>query len=178
VIGEAMLPRRRADARIERGGPVARTASEIMETQVLSVSPETPLTVVQRMFVEEEIHGAPVIGSDGRLLGVLTSADLLRAVSDEHDGIGGHTAYMRDVLEFSSPDWSRMPQDFQDRLSQLRAEEFMTKNVISVSPDTAVAEVAQIIVRDHVHRVCVVKGEELVGIISTLDLVAELARQT
>jgi CBS domain-containing protein len=156
---------------------MARTASEIMETQVLTVSPESPLVDVQRLFVEEEIHGAPVVGNDGALVGVITSADILRAVSEEHGSGGVHSTYLRDVLEFSSPDWTRMPEDFQDRLTQLSAEEFMTREVVSVTPDASVSEVAQEIGRSRVHRVCVVDGEDLVGIISTFDMVALLEKQ-
>jgi CBS domain-containing protein len=156
---------------------VPRIAREIMETQILSVSPETPLVQVQRLFVEEAIHGAPVVGSDGRVRGVITSADLHRAVLEEHDGPGGQSAYLREVLEFSSPDWSGMPDDFQDRLSQLRAEDFMTADVVSVPPDATVAEVARVISHARVHRVCVVEDDELIGIISTFDLVAVLEKQ-
>lgn len=154
-----------------------RTAREIMETQVLSVSPESPLVDVQRMFVESEIHGAPVVANDGQVVGVITSADLLRAVTEEHDTGSGQQSYLREVLEFSSPDWSRMPEDFQDRLSQMSVEDFMTKDVISVSPDATVAEVARVISQARVHRVCVIDGENLVGIISTFDLVAILEKQ-
>ena len=154
-----------------------RIASEIMETQVLTVSPETPLLSIQRMFLDESIHGAPVVDGEGRVVGVITSADLLRAVSEEHDSAGGDQSYLRDVLEFSSPDWAQMPEDFQDRLTQLTATDFMTDRVVSVSPDATVAEVALMIGQARVHRVCVVKGDELVGIISTFDLVAELEKQ-
>lgn len=154
-----------------------RRASEIMETQVLTVNPEAPLISVQRLFVEEEIHGAPVVNGEGQVVGMITSADLLRAVSEEHDSAGGQPAYLREVLEFSSPDWARMPEDFQDRLGHLRVEDFMTNSVISVPRDATVAEVARAICQNRVHRVCVVEGDELAGIISTFDLVAELEKQ-
>jgi CBS domain-containing protein len=129
------------------------------------------------MFLDEEIHGAPVVSNTGRVLGVITSADLLRAASEEHDASSGQADYLREVLEFSSPDWSRMPQDFQDRLTQLCVEEFMTHTVVSVRPDATVEEIARVIGRERVHRVCVVDGDELVGIISTFDLVAVLEKQ-
>ena len=78
------------------------------------------------------------------------------------------------MMEFSSPGWQTMPDDFQDRLGQLRVEDFMTRDVVAVEPDTPIAEVAKRMRRDRVHRVFVVDGAALVGVISAFDLVALL----
>ena len=43
---------------------MALTASDIMQTQVVTVAPTDPLSSVQRLFFEEEIHGAPVVPPD------------------------------------------------------------------------------------------------------------------
>lgn len=84
--------------------------------------------------------------------------------------------YLRDLMEFSSPDWERMPEDFEDRLSELRAEDFTTTDVVSVPPDATVAEIARVMGRNRVHRVCVVDGDRLAGSISAFDLVAVLEK--
>ena len=55
---------------------MSRIASEVMESHVLSVSPEASLIDVQRLFVEEEIHGAPVVANDG-LVGIISTFDLV-----------------------------------------------------------------------------------------------------
>ena len=64
---------------------MVRTARDVMQTYLISVNPETPLLEVHRLFVDEEINGAPVVDETGRLLGVISSVDLLRAVEEEHD---------------------------------------------------------------------------------------------
>jgi len=151
-------------------------AADVMERQVLSVSPETPLIDVQRLFYEEEIHGAPVVGSDGKLLGIIASGDLLRAVSEEHDAGQAQTDYLRDMVEFSAPDWVSRTGDFQDRLSELRAEEYMTADPACVSPDTPVGEIARIMARDRIHRVLVVEGDRLAGLVTAFDLVRLLEK--
>jgi len=153
---------------------MALIAKSMMSTRVLSVSPETPLVNVHRIFVEEEIHGAPVVDETNAIQGVISSADLLRAVVQEREAGGADSGYLREMMEFSSSGWQTMPDDFQDRLAQLRVEDFMTRDVVSVAPDTPIAEVAQSMRRDRVHRVFVVDGEALVGVISALDLVALL----
>ncbi len=147
--------------------PLAR---DVMETQIVSVAPQTPLIDVHRLLTEEEISGAPVVDDDGTLLGVITATDLLRAVTEEHDSARADTSYFRDILPYSSPDWSSAPEDFQDRLSELRAEDAMTRGALTVSPDASVALVARELRERHFHRVFVARDSELVGVISTFDL--------
>jgi len=89
-------------------------ARAIMQPQVTSVSEDTPLLDVHRLFVEEAIHGAPVIRDDGVLIGIITSADLLRAILEEHESGGTGVQYLREFLEFSGPDWVERTGDFQD----------------------------------------------------------------
>ena len=97
---------------------MARTARDVMQTYLISVNPETPLLEVHRLFVDEEINGAPVVDETGRLLGVISSVDLLRAVEEEHDAASAGSNYLRDFLEFSGPDWQEGSDNFQDRLGE------------------------------------------------------------
>jgi CBS domain-containing protein len=147
--------------------PLAR---DVMETHVVSVSPQTPLIDVHRLFTEEEISGAPVVDEDETLVGVITATDLLRAVAEEHDSGRADTNYFRDALEFSAPDWSGAPEDFQDRLGELRVEDVMTREPVTVKPEASVAEVARELRTRHYHRVFVTKGSRLVGVVSAFDL--------
>ena len=150
-------------------------ARDLMAAPLLTVAPETPLTDVNRMFVEDELHGAPVVGEDGRLLGFVSTADLLRAVAEEHEQPSAARSYFRETLEFSGPDWSSAPADFQDRLSRLCAADVMQTGVFSV-PDTAsVEEVAELLREARIHRVVVTRDEVPVGMISSFDLLALLA---
>jgi CBS domain-containing protein len=145
-------------------------ARDVMETSIVSVGPATPLLDVHRLFTEEEISGAPVVDDDGTLLGVITATDLLRAVQEEHDSGRVAQDYFRDLLPYSSPDWSSGPVDFQDRLRELRAEEVMTVEVLSVAPETPVTMVARRMREHRIHRVFVSQGTQLVGLISAFDL--------
>lgn len=151
-------------------------ARDVMQSFMLKVNPETPLIDVHRLFVEEEIGGAPVVDDADRLLGVVTSLDLLRAVEEEHGTAASETTYFRDFFEFSGPDWTRSPEDFQDRLANRCVADVMTEGGVTVSPATSVSEVAATMRKNHIHRVFVVEGELLVGLISTFDLVGLLEK--
>lgn len=155
---------------------MALQARSIMQSHVVSVSPHDPLSNVQRLFFEEEINGAPVIDDDTRVLGVITSRDLLRAAAEEHDSTRGDPGYFRELLEISGPDFMDAPDGFLERLSERTVSEFMTTSLVTVPPDASVAEVARTLRTNHVHRVLVVEGKRLQGIISSFDLVSLLEK--
>ena len=115
-------------------------ARDFMQTDVLAISPETSLHDIHRMFVEEEIHGAPVVDEDGTVCGVITSLDLLRPAADEVD------------------------------TDELTAADIMTRELVAVSPDMPIADVAETMRAQHVHRVLVIENRELCGVLTTFDL--------
>jgi CBS domain-containing protein len=155
---------------------MALLARDVMQTGVIQVGPETPLVDIQRLFVEEGISGAPVVDETGRLLGVIASSDLLRAVTEERDTAVAEPRYYRENLEFSGPDWNHALEDFQDRLAELTVADAMTEGGATVAPDTSIPEVARLMRAGRIHRVFVVDGEALVGIITSFDLVALLEK--
>ena len=115
----------------------------------MTVSPETSLRDIHRMFLEEEIHGAPVVDDDGRVCGVISSLDLLRPGADDID--------------------SGEPE-------RLTAMDVMTRELVSVSPNLPIADVAQTMREHHVHRVLVIEDRELLGVLTTFDLLRALTQ--
>ena len=152
-------------------------ARDVMQTGVVTIDPEASLLDAYRLFVEEEISGAPVVDEDGRVLGVVSAHDLLRATEEERDTAVVQTSYFRDLAEFSGPDWGSVAQDFQDRLAERTVREVMTTGAIVVAPDASIPEVASTLRQHHVHRVLVAEDERLVGLISSFDLVALLEKE-
>ncbi len=147
------------------------TAASVMTDSVVSVSPESSLLDVLRLFVEENIHGAPVVDDAEEFVGVISTSDLLRAQEEERDTASVTSDYLRDLLEFSAPDWSGDLTDFQDRLAQRTVAEVMTKGFVSVPPDAPVADVARCLRENQIHRVWVLEDAgRLCGVVSALDL--------
>jgi CBS domain-containing protein len=148
----------------------AMTAQDVMTDSVVSVAPESPLIDVLRLFVEEDIHGAPVVDEAGRLVGVITTTDLLRAQEDEQDTARASIDRLREILEFSAPEWSGDLSDFGNRLAQRVVSEVMTKGCVSVPRAASVADVARCLRENRIHRVWVEDDGRLCGVVSTLDL--------
>jgi CBS domain-containing protein len=50
--------------------------------------------------------------------------------------------------------------------------DIMTEDVLTVVPDTPIAEIAERMARDRIHRVVVLDGDKLVGIVTSIDLLS------
>jgi CBS domain-containing protein len=129
---------------------VSARARDLMERDVIAISPETEILDINRLFVEEEIHGAPVVDDDGIVRGVVSTLDLLRVVRDQLEAV------------------------LADRDQQATASEAMTRELVTVKPDTPVEELARTMLDQHVHRVLVTEDGVLQGVVTTFDLLRVL----
>jgi CBS domain-containing protein len=153
---------------------MAVQAKSIMQTHVVTVSPHTRLDSVRQLFLQEEINGAPVVDEDFRLLGVITTSDLLRAADDEEAATRGDPSWFRELFESAGPDFEEAPEGFIDRLAARTVGDYMTESVVTVTSDVSVAAVARKLRENKIHRVLVADDGRLAGIISSFDLVGLL----
>jgi CBS domain-containing protein len=149
---------------------MALTAADVMQTQVITVSPVDPLHMVQRLFFEEEIHGAPVVDEEGRVRGMITIMDLIRTATEANESNGVDFIQVFEDIGVGGG-WANASENFQGRLSETVVEDAMTENVVAVAPDTSVSDVARVLRENKIHRVLVVNKEALLGIISSFDLI-------
>ena len=127
-------------------------AGEVMQKGVISVSPELSLADLEEFLTTEDIGGVPVLGSAGQVVGIVSKTDIVRALSDEN---------------------GRSLSDFAD--AGLTVEDVMTHDVLTVKAEDEVREVARQMIDLHVHRLLVCDGDEVVGIITTFDLLRAMA---
>jgi CBS domain-containing protein len=127
-------------------------AEEIMQKDVITVSPDLPVKNFEGFLTEEEISGAPVVANDGRLLGVASKTDVVRALSEEV------VSRTRELME-----------------PELTVEDIMTRGTVVVSPEDDIRDVARQMVEGHLHRVLVVEEDSVVGIVTAFDLLRVLA---
>jgi CBS domain-containing protein len=142
-------------------------ASHVMTREILSVGPDTTVAEAIRTMLDNRISGLPVIDEAGRLAGVLTEGDLMRR---------GETG-----TERQRPRWleilmgpGRLAGEYV-RTHGRKIGEVMTRDVVSVTPDTPLREVVELMERHRIKRVPVLDGDVLVGILSRADLLRALA---
>ncbi len=78
---------------------MVQAARDLMETHVVTVGPDDPLDSVRRLFFDEGIHGAPVVDEEHRVVGVISTTDLLRAAYEKLDSERPHSTFTNDGIE-------------------------------------------------------------------------------
>jgi CBS domain-containing protein len=150
-------------------------ASDLMEGNVVCVGIDDRLSSVCRLFYDEDITGAPVLSEQGKVVGVLSSRDLIRTLQEDREGLVGLPNYYRDTRSSIQPEWLADGEKFEERLAHRLVSEIMTPEVVSVTPDESVSSVAKKFFDHQIHRVLVIDDQleegKLLGIISVFDLV-------
>lgn len=133
--------------------------SDIMTTQVVSVSPDSPFKEVLERLVESGVSGLPVLDELGALLGIVTEADL--ASKEAYAGRRRALAILADVL--AAPEWVR-------KAGGRTAAEIMTRDVVVCDPDDDPRVVARRMLERRVKRMPVVRSGKVVGMVSRHDI--------
>ena len=151
-------------------------ARDIMQQRVLNVSPDMPIPELVDFLISHRVSGVPVI-EKGKVVGIVSRSDLVRAVSLERS-LAGIVAEGVEQEEFAPGEVPPIPglrSSAVQALQNRSVRTIMVTNPISVSPDTPVVDVARIMVARHMHRVLVTDGARLLGLISSLDVVRLVA---
>lgn len=144
-------------------GPTAR---DLMTPDVVTVPPETPVMAMARLLADRGISAVPVVDAAGKVLGIVTEADLVRRLAGEEDK---PTSWFGAL--FADP--ASQAERFA-RTHGVTAKDLMTEKVVSVAPDTTAAHIAHMMEEQKIRRVVVLEGETLKGIVSRADLLRAL----
>jgi CBS domain-containing protein len=153
------------------------TARDVMQQTLVCTAPQNLLSDVERELIETHISGMPVI-AEGKLVGVISRSDLARAqvLTEELDGQVTdemHWDVQADGFEHQD---DRQFAGFRDRFQKMRVKDVMRTQVVTCEPATKIVDLAAAMIRHHIHRLIVVEADKPVGIISSLDLVALVAK--
>lgn len=142
-------------------------AQDIMTSPVITVGLDTSIKEIADQLLEHRISAVPVLDSVGKLTGIVSEGDLMRR---------------SELGTERQPSWWLMAVGSRaDRANEyIRrhggvARDIMSRRVITVEEDTAIAEIATLLEKHRIKRVPVVRGEQLVGIVSRANLVQALS---
>jgi CBS domain-containing protein len=151
---------------------MADIVRDIMDPSPATVRPDSPVEDVVRTLRAHELPGVPVIDEEGRVVGIVTEADLVLP-DDEGDlhiphyiNLFGGTVFLEPLSRFET----RLRKAFAST-----AEDMMTAEPETVGPDTTVREAARIIHESGHNRLPVVEDGRLVGVVTRLDVLGALA---
>ena len=142
-------------------------AHEVMTRDVVTVGLETTVGEIAAILVRDRISAVPVVSRDGQLLGIVSQTDLA------HRSETGTEKRRKWWLEvFAEPD-AKAREYIKSH--GLRAQDVMTRHIVSVSDGATLAEVADVLDAHRIRQVPVLSDGRLAGVISRADLVRKLA---
>jgi CBS-domain-containing membrane protein len=143
------------------------TAADIMTKDVVSVTPETPVRDIAHLLYTRRISGVPVIDAERRVIGIVSEGDLIT-----HEAVVGEQRrswWLTLIAEENA-----LARDYAKTRGQ-RARDAMTADVITVTEDAPVPEIARLLERRRIKRVPVVRDGKLAGIITRGNLLQAMA---
>ena len=125
---------------------------DLMHTEVQTVRPDAALRDVITTLADAHISGLPVVDLQHRLVGVISTSDVIEAEAEAGDG-----------------------RDLAMVLTELSVEDVMTPRPVTASPDATIQEAARQMLYADVKRLFVEDAGKLVGVLSQTDIIGAVA---
>jgi len=126
--------------------------SDLMQSDLVTISSDGPVSEAILTLADAHVTGLPVVDSTGRLVGVLSTSDILSALAEQEPG-------------------EEAPVGFDNTL----VRDLMTPRPMTIAPNAPIREAAQQMLYANVHRLFVEKDGELLGVVSQSDVVRAVA---
>ena len=147
-----------------------------MKTDVIYLSPDDTIFDAAKLLSELNIAGAPVVENE-KIVGIISISDIIRFIDIKLGKLPKiHTPGISSLL-LAFVQLQKLRSDFKkemEKITNSKVREVMTKNVITVSPNSTMMEVAELMEKHDVNRLPVVSDGKLIGIVARADLVRAL----
>ncbi len=150
------------------------TAADIMQTDVVTVAPRDTLQEAMTSMTENHVTGLPVLNSKDRCIGVITTSDILGYEQDHAEETAEANFEMARHFDPETQRWEsiRVTAFALEEFGDIPVGDLMTRQLVSVDPNTPVRHIAKKMIEQGVRRVLVLNQEQyLLGIISAVDFV-------
>jgi CBS domain-containing protein len=125
--------------------------AELMQPDVKTIDPDATIADVVVSFADAHISALPVVDRAGRMLGVVSNTDVISVEAEAEE------------------------RDRRELLHDTAVRDIMTPRTLTIAPDADVRDAAREMLYAEVHRLFVEEDGELVGVISTTDIVRAIA---
>ena len=133
------------------------TVADLMKEVVYTISPDASILDLIRTLRERDIGGMPVTDAAGRVVGTVSSADVLW-LADSVAAANGAVGFLPSA-----------------ELVRRKVRDIMTPDVFGVAPDASLADLRRFFARTGVQRALVLDQGAVVGIVTLSDVLATLA---
>lgn len=143
-------------------------AADVMVTNVITVRLDTPVATIAEVLLANRISAVPVVNNKDALVGIVSEGDLIHRVEA---GTERHRSWWLELLAGKE----MLAHEFVKSHAR-KAADVMTRSVVSVQPDTPLADIASLLEKHRIKRVPVVTNGKIAGIVSRANLIQALVR--
>lgn len=145
-------------------------AKDIMTRDVISIRKGASIEQAVKLMAENHVSGLPVVDVDNRVVGIITENDVL----------------LKDQIEVPHPrmalyGWYVVPDELvaeaYRKARGVRVEDAMSEKLVAFDEESAVSDIARVMVERKINRVPITRGGKLVGIVSRADIVRAMAEE-
>jgi CBS domain-containing protein len=145
----------------------AMRAHQIMTRPVITVAPETPIVEAANTMLQRHISGLPVVDKAGKLVGIISEGDFIRRSEIGTQRKRGR--FMKFILGSG-----KEATDFVHEHGRKIAE-IMTPDPLTVDEETDLEKIVELMEKNDIKRLPVMRGDRLVGIVSRSNLLQAVA---
>src|SRR5258706_16213348 len=133
-------------------------AHQIMTRPVVTVSSETTIVEAANTMLQRHVSGLPVVDAAGKLVGIISEGDFLRRSEIGTQRKRGQ--FLRFIL---GP--GQAATDFVHEHGR-KVAEIMTRKPLTISEDTTLEDIVELMEKNHVKSLPVMRGDQVVGTVS------------
>jgi CBS domain-containing protein len=147
------------------------SVAAFMQTDIVTVTEGTSLGEVGQLLLERRVSGVPVVDRLNRPVGIVSLTDIVDSTVNENRQFGDEKLYYRSMSRAADG----VRRGFHVDSSLDAAETVMTPLVLRIEAGASIVLAARVMARERVHRLIVVEGEKMVGIVTSMDIVRAVA---
>lgn len=141
-------------------------AKDIMRTDIVTVAPDMSVEDLGRMFIEQDLSGAPVVDKDGKLVGIVTANDLIS------QNRRFHIPTVLRIFDAIIPIEGKEKVEKEIKLmTALVVSEICSTDVTTITEDTLLVDIATIMDEQSIHLLPVMAEGVLKGVVGKREII-------
>lgn len=146
-------------------------AKDIMTKDVITIRSEATVEELARLLMEHRISGVPVVNDENRIEGIVTENDLIRKNKRLHI-----PTVIRLFDAYLMVGSKSMEKEIKN-MAATTVDEICTREVVSITEETTLDEIATIMAEQHTHLLPVLSDGAVVGIVGKADVVRSMTNE-
>jgi CBS domain-containing protein len=144
-------------------------AIDIMTLNLITVSPDTEIIKAAELLLQKRINGLPVVDNAGKLVGIICQSDLI--AQQKKIPLPSFFTFLDGFITTTS---YKQVEKQAEKIAASVVSQAMTRNPVTVNPDTTIETIAALMVDNGFHTLPVVENNTLIGIVGKEDILKTL----